>query len=65
MSSWYNFISCDMMINNGEFQTMYYPESRGGVRKGRTAFGYDRNGNMIIFVSKNDTSDASTIKQVQ
>lgn len=65
MSSWYNFISCDMMINNGELQTMYYSESRGGVRKGRTAFGYDKNGNMIIFVSKNGTADASTIKQVQ
>lgn len=65
MNSWNNFISCIMMIANGKPQTMYYQESFGGIRRGRTSFGYDKNGNMIIYVSHDGTTDACSIKQLQ
>ena len=59
-----NFISCVMMVYNGAATQMYYGSALDGKR-GRTAFGYDKDGNMIIYVSKDRTSDACNPKQLQ
>lgn len=64
MNKWDNFISCVMMIKDGASQEMYYSYALNGKR-GRTAFGYDKDGNMIIYVSKDGTSDACNPKQLQ
>lgn len=65
MNKWDNFISCIMMIKDGVAQEMYYKQDVGGTKRGRTAFGYDKDGNMLIYVSKDGTSAACNVKQLQ
>lgn len=65
MSKWDNYISCIMMINNGSATEMHYSSSVGGAKRGRTAFGYDKDGMMIIYCSKDGTSDSCNVKQLQ
>lgn len=64
MNKWDNYISCIMMVNNGAAQQMYYGADVCGKR-GRTAFGYMKDGTMVIYCYKDGTSGACTVEQLQ
>lgn len=64
MHMWDNYISGIMMVYNSLAQEMYY-DKKSDSRRGRTAIGYLPDGRMLIYVSKDKTGDACTIKQLQ
>ena len=64
INSYQNFISCVTMIKDGQTQPMYYNADLGGKR-GRTAIGYTSAGNVIMFCTKDGTTEAMTPEQLQ
>lgn len=59
MDKWDNFISCVFLAKDGEALPLYYDAGVAGKR-GRTAFGYNKDGEIVIFCSKDGTADACT-----
>lgn len=59
MSLWKNYISCVALCKDGKQVSMYYNADVGGVR-GRSAIGYMKDGTMVVYCSKDGTSDACT-----
>ena len=60
ISAWQNYISCVGLLKDGKKLTMTYDkDSVGGIR-GRTAFGYRDDGQMVIYCSKDGSLGACT-----
>lgn len=63
-STYDNYICCSVMIRNGKKEKMIYNSDMGGKR-GRTAIGTKKDGSLVLFCSKDGTSDAKTPENLQ
>lgn len=64
MASYKNGIACVCLLKDGKKTKLSYNSDVGGTR-GRTAMGLDAKGNLLLFCSKDGTSDAMSPEKLQ